>query len=161
LLSAAPLLPPVVRMIQRAMRHSVRSTQWAELLLSGLVHRSDGGAVVTGPEGRGYDFVPGVRELLLTAVSRRERPGRLRTVPGFVNRHLGGTLDFPALLSPESAAGLADGRRLQGADRPLAEVAIAVLRGLGGVYRDKAEQLVNMLNEDLPKNGQTRAIQGS
>jgi tetratricopeptide (TPR) repeat protein len=144
LLSTAPLQLPIVRMIQRSVLHTDRSTYWAEILLSGLVCR------LPDPVGReaahevrrelAFDFAKGIREQLLTGLTRRESLDLLHQVSDFVSTRLGGSLDFLALMTLDTAP-----ERLSEADRPFAEVAIQVLRSLGGVYADKAAAIKHLL----------------
>lgn len=131
LLAAVPLQPAVVRMVQRTMLGDKRSTYWAEILLSGLIFRTMG----TGTERPTYEFIDGVREQLLTYLTRRESLGLLQSASEFISSRMGGTLDFLALLAEDDLDGLSD------ADRPLARVAVQVLRSLGGSYADKAQQI--------------------
>lgn len=135
LLSAVPLQTSVVRMVQHTMLGDKRSTYWAEILLSGLICRSGG----IGAERTTYEFVDGVREQLLTRLTRRESIGLLQSASEFVASRMGGTLDFLALLADDDLDGLSE------ADRPLARVAVQVLRSLGGSYADKAEQISNRI----------------
>jgi tetratricopeptide (TPR) repeat protein len=152
-LSAVPLLPPVVRMVQRTMQRKTGSMSWAELLLSGLVYRVDGTQTIDGPR---YDFASGIREQLLTKLSRRESLELLRKVSDFISANLGGTLDFPALLS------LAPPRDdLTEVDLPLARVAVDVLRGLGGTYRDKADKLTQLLQNGSQGSGNFDGTNGA
>ncbi|HWS36779.1 MAG TPA: FxSxx-COOH system tetratricopeptide repeat protein [Actinoplanes sp.] len=132
LLSAVPLQPAVVRMVQRTVLGEKRSTYWAEVLLSGLVYR----VAQTGAERMTYEFIDGAREQLLTHLTRRESIGLLQSASEFVSSRMGGTLDFLALLTDDDLDGATE------VDRPLARVAVQVLRSLGGSYADKA-QLIN------------------
>lgn len=133
LLSAALLQLPVVHLVQRTMSGSERTTYWAEILLSGLVVR------VPGAEPT-FDFLPGVREELLSELTRRQSLGVLNAMSEFVTARLGGSFDFLALMMLDSVP-----ETLSEAERPLARVAIQVLRFLGGTYEDKADSISRLL----------------
>ncbi|MFI5894619.1 FxSxx-COOH system tetratricopeptide repeat protein [Actinoplanes sp. NPDC051513] len=136
LLSAAVLQLPVVHLVQRTMSGSARTTHWAEILLSGLVVRLPG----TEPS---FDFQPGVREELLTELTRRESLGVLSAVSEFVMTRLGGSFDFLALMTMGS-----NSEPLSESERPLAHVAIQVLRLLGGTYADKADSISRLFPDN-------------
>ncbi|MCW6004629.1 tetratricopeptide repeat protein [Micromonospora sp. CPCC 205371] len=152
LLSTAPLQPPVIRLIQRAALGTDQPTYWAEVLLSGLVDR-----VTTGPTDGGqsrelYDFVDGVREQLLSGLTRWEALDMLHEVSEFVSHRLGGSLDFLALLDLDDAA------RITAADRPFARVAVQILRALGGSYAEKARYLSTLLDAQHDEDAQDGTI---
>jgi hypothetical protein len=67
LLAAAPLNLPMMRHIQQAMQPAGRSAHLAEVYLSGLLRVTQ----ASGAE-REYEFISGVRELLLDTVRRSE-----------------------------------------------------------------------------------------
>lgn len=144
LLSTAPLQAPTIRMIQRVALGTEQPTYWAEVLLSGLVDRVDG----DGQDGILYDFADGVREQLLTRLTRGEALKMLRETSDFINSRLGGALDFLALL------GLDEASPIGAADRPFARVAVQVLRALGGIYAEKAESLSGLLAADYSQREQ-------
>ncbi|MHC3467830.1 FxSxx-COOH system tetratricopeptide repeat protein [Streptomyces sp. 7R007] len=66
LAAVAPLTLPVMGVIQRRMAPHTLPAHLAEVFLGGLLRRVDG----QGPDG--YDFHPGVRELLLARLTRAE-----------------------------------------------------------------------------------------
>jgi tetratricopeptide (TPR) repeat protein len=138
LLSAAPLQPQVVRMIQRTMLGTARATYWAEILLSGLVYQVAGG--LSGNQPR-YEFTEGIRAELLAGLGRRESLDMLHHVSEFICRRMGGTVDFLALLTLDTPP-----EGLSEVDRPFARVAVEVLLSLGGVYADKAAAINHALS---------------
>lgn len=148
LLAAAPLQPPVVRMIQRTMGVE-RSTYWAEVVLSGLVEWLP--PAVGGDDQPVYDFVKGVREELLTGLTRQESLRLLHEVSEFISSRLGGTLDFLALLTSDTPV-------LTDADRPFARVAAQVLSSLGGAYADKADKIRRHLSNGAPPGVRSEPI---
>ncbi|GAA3084585.1 hypothetical protein GCM10020254_31250 [Streptomyces goshikiensis] len=89
-LSAAPLTLPVMRLVQRTMLPDSEPSDLAEVLLSGLLRR-------TGDPGW-YEFVPGVREVLLGPLGRDEAALVLKHSSEYVLAHFGrGVRNFPAL----------------------------------------------------------------
>jgi tetratricopeptide (TPR) repeat protein len=140
LLATAPLQPPVIRMIQQAALRTDQPTYWAEVLLSGLVDRVDDAPNGNGDPHEPYDFAEGVREQLLTGLTRREALEMLCEISDFVSTRLGGALDFLALLGLDGAA------RITPADRPFARVAVRVLEALGGSYAERARHLSALLD---------------
>ncbi|MFD6186723.1 SAV_2336 N-terminal domain-related protein [Streptomyces goshikiensis] len=112
-LSAAPLTLPVMRLVQRTMLPDSEPSDLAEVLLSGLLRR-------TGDPGW-YEFVPGVREVLLGPLGRDEAALVLKHSSEYVLAHFGrGVRNFPALAVT----------RLTGT--PLAESDVGAGAGAGG-----------------------------
>ncbi|MFE7210791.1 FxSxx-COOH system tetratricopeptide repeat protein [Streptomyces sp. NPDC057611] len=101
-LAAAPLNLPVMRLLQQA-QPGARFWNLAEIVLLGLVRRTDGTADVEDPHRVSFDFVDGVREELLALGSRVETIRALDEV----RRHLGPVLEevwgegASALVAPE------------------------------------------------------------
>lgn len=91
-LSAAPLVLPVMRMVQHTMLPGSGPSDLAEVLLSGLLRRN-------GHEpGDWYEFVPGVRDVLLGPLDRDEATLVLKHCSDYVRRNFGrGARNFPAL----------------------------------------------------------------
>ncbi|MGW5846719.1 SAV_2336 N-terminal domain-related protein [Streptomyces sp. NPDC055254] len=91
-LSAAPLTLPVMRLVQRTMLPDSEPSDLAEVLLSGLLRR-------VGPSaGQWYEFVPGVRDVLLGPLGRDEAALVLKHCSEYVLAHFGrGVRNFPAL----------------------------------------------------------------
>ncbi|MFD3538701.1 SAV_2336 N-terminal domain-related protein [Streptomyces sp. NPDC058662] len=91
-LSAAPLTVPVMRLVQRTMLPDSEPSDLAEVLLSGLLRR------VGPPAGQWYEFVPGVRDVLLGPLGRDEAALVLKHCSEYVLAHFGrGVRNFPAL----------------------------------------------------------------
>ncbi|MFD8725438.1 SAV_2336 N-terminal domain-related protein, partial [Streptomyces sp. NPDC059629] len=145
-LAAAPLSLPVMRLVQRAMMPGSGQTDLAELFLSGLIERRVGPSPSGDPDDVVYDFRDGVRHELLAELTRGESLHILEQVVAKVSRRVaatfGGVLDFRALAVLTGVSGNAtSGRRLPDQSLPFAEVAVAVLSGLGGQYQTLARQL--------------------
>jgi tetratricopeptide (TPR) repeat protein len=137
-LSASPLNLPVMRLVQHAMMPDSNPSHLAEVFLSGLLVRaSDDADPTANPDEVRYDFQPGVRPLLATALTRRDALAVLTAVSTFIESNLGSPVDFPAFLTGDpprmSLAGPFAG--------PFARVAVQVLRSLGGSYSEAADRL--------------------
>ncbi|MBE8472570.1 SAV_2336 N-terminal domain-related protein [Streptomyces justiciae] len=129
-LSAAPLVLPVMRMVQHTMLPGSGPSDLAEVLLSGLLRRN-------GDEpGDWYEFVPGVRDVLLGPLDRDEAALVLKHCSDYVRRHFGrGARDFPALAVAQLDRARGALRETPDDDtaevpvpRPFAEVPAAVVR---------------------------------
>ncbi|WP_158849944.1 FxSxx-COOH system tetratricopeptide repeat protein [Saccharothrix deserti] len=129
-LACAPLSLPVMRLVQHAMLPSSRPAHLAEVFLSGLLrHTAEDG------DDLRFDFQPGVRDELLSELTRHEALQVLSKVSEFVTHRLGSPFDFRALLTEETVdAGSALGP-------PFAKVARDVLQRLGGRYAEVARRL--------------------
>jgi len=140
-LAAAPLSLPVMRLVQTVMLPTSRPAHLAEIFLGGLLRRAGPDAV--GQQPYGYDFQAGVRELLLTGLSRADTLRVLRETSRFVSARLGSPTDFLALL--------ADAGKIADLGLPFARVAYTALRALGGRYAEVAATLEPRLAEDYPE----------
>lgn len=138
--AAAPLRLKVMSLVQQAMLPESNRAHLAEVFLGGLMRRTDQGAerggAPTAPDDVLYEFHEGVRDVLLSGLTRSDALRVLGRVWEVVRERLGSPLDFPALLRAleETAAPLQD-------DLPFAQVAAHVLRRIGGRYRDIAARL--------------------
>ncbi|MBE1534349.1 FxSxx-COOH system tetratricopeptide repeat protein [Actinomadura algeriensis] len=138
--AAAPLRLKVMSLVQRAMLPDSNRTHLAEVFLGGLMRRADPEADQRGappaPDDVLYEFHEGVRDVLLSGLTRSDALRVLGRVWEVVRERLGSPLDFPALLRAleETTDPLQD-------DLPFAQVAAHVLRRIGGRYRDIAERL--------------------
>ncbi|MGH3273917.1 MAG: SAV_2336 N-terminal domain-related protein [Streptosporangiaceae bacterium] len=147
-LSATPISLPVIRLVQRAMMPSAGRFALAEVFLGGLLFRLDAQDGAESDDAQ-YDFLPGVRELLLRRLRKKEALRTLREVSEYVGAHFGQARDFRALLAGADLAG----DLLIGPDsRPFATVAAQVLRLLGGRYAETAARLSAALDPSGPKS---------
>ncbi|MFF8866213.1 SAV_2336 N-terminal domain-related protein [Streptomyces sp. NPDC015139] len=104
-LSAAPLVLPVMQLVQRAMLPFTGPEAMAEVLLSGLLRRVD---EPLSPGGLRFDYHSGVREELLRMLDRDVAALVLKHVSHYVERHYGrGARNFPALASAALADSIA------------------------------------------------------
>nr|BFE63698.1 hypothetical protein GCM10020063_082240 [Dactylosporangium thailandense] len=121
LLSATPLSLPMMQLVQRAHLPSSTESDLAEVLLSGLVEETE----------HGYDFIPGIRPLLLKYLTRTKA---LQTLDiAFTYYVPVGGLDVRALL---------DGDPVPTSLLPLARVTAALLRVMGGPNSVLAERTI-------------------
>jgi hypothetical protein len=152
LLAAAPLSLPVMRLVQRTMLPESTPMHLAEIFLSGLlVRRSPSSGPGEDPDTVLYDFRDGVRDALLERLSRSESLRVLEQVIEGVSERVaatfGGVSDFGALLAAVGEGGVPDGRELPAGSRAFAEVAWAVIAGVGG---DHAELVAKLTRGRVP-----------
>ncbi|WP_405957253.1 SAV_2336 N-terminal domain-related protein [Streptomyces phaeochromogenes] len=101
-LSAAPLVLPVMQLVQRAMLPQTGPSELSEVLLSGLVfqaipQQSTDGAWASHDDPW-YDFVPGVRDLLIARLSASEAALVLKHCSLYIERAFGRSArNFPAV----------------------------------------------------------------
>ncbi|PRY02700.1 FxSxx-COOH system tetratricopeptide repeat protein [Allonocardiopsis opalescens] len=111
-LSAAPLSLPVMRLVQRVMLPGAAPAHIAEILLAGLVRPITVGRAGGGPGGGElyYDFVPGVRSLLLASLNRRDTRRIFDQTSEFLEPRTGQAFDFPVTLAAPGDGGVDLGR---------------------------------------------------
>jgi hypothetical protein len=103
LLAAAPISLPVVRLIQRTMLPQSRQVHTSEVFLGGLLEKVSLDSENAHPDYVEYEFVDGVRELLLNSVSVADALQVLEEVSDFVESRF--------------ASKVAQGKRTQPRDR--------------------------------------------
>ncbi|MGW5640187.1 tubulin-like doman-containing protein [Streptomyces sp. NPDC003832] len=123
--AAAPLTLPVMRLVQRVMTRSPRPAHLAEVFVSGLLVRRDDGEA---PEQASYDFVPGVREVLLGTIRVSEMRRVGEELSDYVGSRMGQARDAAALLRLPWGAG---NRTIEAAEQPFARLPPEVLRRMG------------------------------
>ncbi|MEV6349951.1 FxSxx-COOH system tetratricopeptide repeat protein [Actinoplanes sp. NPDC051851] len=148
-LSAAPLNLPVMRLVQHTMMPASRPRHLAELFLSGLLVRTTPHLASQDAERVRYDFQPGTREILTSALESGTALRVLSRVSEFIGRRYGAALDFPALVAGVGLPGALDET-----SRPFAEVAQTVLRTLGGRYENLADQLAEFVRRSEQSGNQ-------
>ena len=134
-LAATPLSPSLMWLVQRVMLPGSHPGHLAEVLLSELLQQIDTLAADVGAVH--FDFRPGVRELLLSGLSRTEVLRVWAEVSRFVSERLGSAPDFRAMFAAHARLGQSR------AGDPFAVVAFHVLRALGGGYADIAKNPVS------------------
>ncbi|MEU9090783.1 SAV_2336 N-terminal domain-related protein [Streptomyces sp. NPDC048428] len=108
-LAAAPLYLPVMQLVQRTMLPHSGPSELAEVLLSGLLTRADGG----GGRGQWYAFEPGVQDALLGPLGRDEALLVLKHCSQYIEQRFGkGGPNFPALAFAQLGDGSLRGSRL-------------------------------------------------
>ncbi|RKN12524.1 FxSxx-COOH system tetratricopeptide repeat protein [Streptomyces radicis] len=137
-LAAAPLNRPVMEYVQRLHEPVARPGDLADILLGGLLRR----VAATDPADEtriGYEFHPGVRELLLSAGLRDESLYTLRSVLDRLGRRWQPLHDIRDFLGEPSGSA----HRLSAADEllPYVRVAEQVCRALSGSYLQGARTL--------------------
>ncbi|MEU1345978.1 SAV_2336 N-terminal domain-related protein [Streptomyces sp. NPDC005795] len=110
-LAAAPLYLPVMQLVQRTMLPHSGPSELAEVLLSGLLTRADGG----GGRGQWYAFEPGVQDALLGPLGRDEALLVLKHCSQYIEQRFGkGGPNFPALAFAQLGDGtMSDARRAE------------------------------------------------
>jgi len=146
LLAAAPVSLPVVRLVRETMLPQSSQVHVAEVFLGGILKP-------LSPIGEGvdadkiqYDFVDGVRDLLLDAVPLTDSTKVLRKISEHVAQRAGLSVDeFTAMLvNPGLAVDDSSGALL----RPFAQVTAKVLRRFGGKYAEIIKQLEEQVEID-------------
>ncbi|ABW33201.1 formylglycine-generating enzyme family protein [Acaryochloris marina] len=141
MMAAVPVSLPVVQLIRQTLLPQSRQVHIAEIYMSGLLElqqKAPGPGNPHSPEQPEYDFLPGIRSLLLETVFRDTTEAVLDAVSAYISKRLGlSTRSFEALIA--KAPDLAPDQ--QAVAIPFARVATQTLRQLGGYYRDIAEQL--------------------
>jgi len=156
LLAAAPLSLPVMRMVQRVMLPHSRQSHLAEFFLSGLLRRCDDCVSGDGYAGIFYDFVPGIRDLLLDAGEIPDAVQVQRILSQHVESHYGQILDFQAVLNDPEGITLTSLDRM---NPHFATISAMVLKRLGGIYARIAEQIVDSYSADAnPTSSDTTTL---
>lgn len=136
LLAAAPLALPVMRHIQRVMLPGTRPQELAEVYLSGLLQTSARADRANTSWPATFEFLPGVRDLLLGTIRRSEAIRVRELVSAEINRPQGpGHGGFTALVGVGSRP---TARQLTTADIPYSEIEAHVLWRIGGRYEQVA-----------------------
>ncbi|WP_299402146.1 SAV_2336 N-terminal domain-related protein [Acaryochloris sp. IP29b_bin.148] len=139
-LAAVPLIPPVMRLAQQQFLYGSEHWHLAEVFFSGLIRRSALGDPQAAVTDRWYEFIPGVRELLLNTSSVQQAAQVHREISTFVEEKYGSPRDFPALVPNEAGS-----EQTVEMDRHhyFAEVRGAILKTWGGEFARKGEEILN------------------
>ncbi len=140
ILAAAPVVSlPVVRILQDRLLPRSLQVHVAEVFLGGLLKPVVEVSAEMNPDGVGYEFMAGAREVLLSAVPTTMVLNVLNEVSRFVADRLGLTLDvFMGVLKNPLAV---EDVEVVGVSRPFGLVAAEILRRLGGEYEGLAQEL--------------------
>ena len=147
LLAAAPVSLPVVRLIQQTMLRESSQVHVAEVFLGGILKPLLPIKEDTEADNILFDFVDGVRDLLIEAVPSTETTEVLNKVSDYIAQRLGLSVnDFTAnLVNPGSAVKGSSSDLV----RPFAQIAAKVLKQLGGEYAEFAEQIEKNFGEEI------------
>jgi len=138
LMAAVPVSLPVVYLIQETLLPESRQVHVAEVFMSGLLQPLPSSKDNPKQEIVQYEFVEGVRDLLVDSVPIPDVDAVLEKVSQYIARRAGLSIkNFAALLSPYTKWDEATEREVM----PFAQIATQVLRRLGGEYAALAEQL--------------------
>ncbi len=147
LLASAPVITlPIVRLIQETLLPDSRQFNVAEVFLGGLLKPLSEVKADTNPDYVQYDFMEGIRELLLESVPSNYVFIVIDVVSNHVAKKLGFSLkEFGAILKNPRQA---EEEEIAENMMAFARVTAQVLRGLGGVYVDVAESLENEITDE-------------
>lgn len=151
-LASAPAINlPVVRIVQDRLLPDSQQVHVAEVFLGGLLkplvelQGSLIGVETMNPDTVPYDFMDGVREVLLESVPTSDVVNVLGEVSAFVAERLGLTVDaFMGVLRNPTVA---DGDVVS-QSRPFAMVTAEILKKLGGEYAVFAQELESVNQQD-------------
>ena len=137
-MATVPVSLPVVHLIQETLLPESMQVHVAEVFMSGILQPITVNSTAPKGENVNYEFVEGVRELLIDSARTPDVDTVLDKVSQYIASKAGLSIkDFTALLSryPDSD------KATQEAIIAFAKIATQVLRRLGGEYAALAEQL--------------------
>ena len=140
LLAAAPVISlPIVRILQSKVLTQSQPVHVAEVFLGGLLKPLSEITAKTNPNYVQYDFIEGVRDLLLESVPSSEIVNIVAVVSEFVAKRLGISLeDFGAVIrNPRQV----ENTERVNQTRPFAILTAKILKRLGGEYAHFAEEI--------------------
>lgn len=145
LLAAAPVISlPIVRLIQKTLLKESQQVHVAEIFLGGLLKPLSEINAETNPDYVQYEFMDGVRELLVDSVPSGYVLNVVDEVSKYVARKVGLSLEnFAAVLRNPQQVRDSD---IAGDVGYFATVTAQVLRRLGGEYTRFAEELEKQWN---------------
>ena len=140
-----PISSHLIQVLQYTMLREANSVHVAEVMLGGLLEevRRDEEMHVSAPVE--YDFISGVRDLLLNAVPMPDAYQVLRETSTFVREHHDQRLDFIALTVESNASKQAIITTKE--SHTLAQITATVLRRLGGDFASFAEKLEQQIRK--------------
>lgn len=138
LLAATPVILPVVRLIQQTMLQKSSQVHVVEVFLGGILKPLSPVNEDVEADKIQFDFVDGVRDLLLDGVPITESTAVLRQVSEYVAQKVGLSVDeFTAMLVNPGLVDSSSGVLV----RPFAQITAKVLRRLGGKYAELAQEI--------------------
>ncbi len=151
LLAAAPVISlPVVRLIRETLLPDSLQVNVAEVFLGGLLKPLAEIGLETNPDEILYEFIDGVRDLLIDSVPTNYVLNVVDEVSKYVAKKVGLSLeDFAAVLRKDKK--IEDSSIVEKIDY-FATITAQVLRNLGGEYAKLAEELEVNLVDSVPVN---------
>lgn len=144
LMAVVPVSLPVVYLIQETMLKESMQVHVAEVFMSGLLRPITSDNSNNKPDIIQYEFVEGVRELLLDSVPIPDIEDVLKAVSQYIARKLGLSIkSFVALLSPQDDWDTTTKQEVL----PFAQITSQVLKRMGREYAAFAEQLERKYSE--------------
>ncbi len=139
-LAAAPLMLPVMRLVQRVLVPESGQSHLAEFFLSGLIKRVNTDEEIIDPDKIVYDFLSDtLRNTLLESGLVTDAVRVQEEVSRFINEHYDDAFSFQAIISdPKCTGNVSVSEEL----RPFAKVTASVLDQLGGDYAKASEQFI-------------------
>ncbi|BBC26649.1 SAV_2336 N-terminal domain-related protein [Pseudanabaena sp. ABRG5-3] len=140
LLAAAPVISlPIVRILQSKVLTQSQPVHVAEVFLGGLLKPLSEITAKTNPNYVQYDFIEGVRDLLLESVPSSEIVNVVAVVSEYIAERLGISLEeFGAVIrNPRQV----QNTKLVSQTRPFAILTAQILKRLGGEYVVFAEEV--------------------
>ena len=161
LLAAAPVISlPIVRILQSKVLTQSQPVHVAEVFLGGLLKPLSEITAKTNPNYVQYDFIEGVRDLLLESVPSSEIVNIVAEVSEYIAERLGVSLEeFGAVIrNPRQV----ENTELVSQTRPFALLTAQILKRLGGEYVKFANSIIDNISvevEDILKT-ETQEING-
>ncbi len=140
LLAAAPVISlPIVRILQSKVLTQSQPVHVAEVFLGGLLKPLSEITAKTNPNYVQYDFIEGVRDLLLESVPSSEIVNIVAVVSEYIAERLGISLEeFGAIIrNPRQV----ENTELVNQTRPFALLTAQILKRLGGEYVRFADEM--------------------
>jgi hypothetical protein len=150
LLAAAPVISlPIVRILQSKVLTQSQPVHVAEVFLGGLLKPLSEITAKTNPNYVQYDFIEGVRDLLLESVPSSEIVNVVAEVSEYIAERLGISLEeFGAVIrNPRQV----ENTELISQTRPFALLTAQILKRLGGDYVRFAEEIEMTRNSQNSK----------
>ena len=148
LLAAAPMISlPIVRLIQETLLRESQQVHVAEVFLGGLLEPLSVMDLEANPNDVLYEFMDGVRDLLVDSVPSGYVLNVMDEVSKYVAKRVGLSLqDFAAVLrNPQAIASQENASNFE----YFATVTAQILRSLGGEYEKVADELESNKQKDI------------
>ncbi|MEA5451786.1 alpha-amylase [Leptolyngbya sp. CCNP1308] len=148
LLAATPVISlPVVRIVQDRLLPKSRQVHVAEVFLGGLLKSVTEIQPETNPDLVQYDFLQGVRDLLLESVPQTDAINILSEVSNYIARRMGLTVEeFSGVLRSQNQA---TSLGLEHEIRPFAIISSQILESLGGQYAEFAREIKEQFTDEI------------